>query len=81
MQQVVTFSIKFEEGITIDGKMKTLGGKLRGKLLGTWHRLHQALSAPVDQPSVSKPQALGYYDGAYNRAYASMPAISLREFI
>jgi hypothetical protein len=81
MQQVATFGITFEEGITIDGRMQAIGGKLRGKVLGTWSRLQKALSAPFDQAPVSKPKVLDYYAGAYNQACASMPVISLRELV
>ena len=79
MQQVTTFDIAFEDGIVIDGKMQGLGGGLRGQVLGIWNRLQQALSAPVDQAPASKPHTLsGYYSGAYERANAAVPVVSLR---
>lgn len=79
MQQVTTFDIAFDDGIVIDGKMQGVSGRLRGQVLGIWNRLQRAASASVDRTPASKAQAVsGYYAGAYDRASASMPVVSLR---
>ena len=78
MENVSTFDIA-HQGIAIDGQLQSSDRRLVGKILGFWDRLQQAGSSAVRRAPDSQPAPLsGYYNGAYDRARASMPVLSFR---